>query len=124
MLVLSHTPPPHPTPILRSKLAETTQIHSCAGGRLISCMDWDARGQRLAVACGAAHTSVGRVALYSTSCQPVVTATYMGLLSQGAPQGSAPIDDVKFHGHYERGALLAVRGAGDRIDTLPLLFAG
>ena len=90
---------------------------------MISCMDWDPRGQRLAVACGPSHPSAGSVVLYATSSQPVhvVFASYMGLVSQGA--GSAPVTDVKFHGRYQRGELLAVRSGSNNIDTIPLLFA-
>ena len=90
---------------------------------MISCVDWDPRAERLAVAYGPAHPSAGNVALYSTTCQPVITASYMGLISQGGKEGGGPVRDVAFHQHYGPGALLAVRGGGDKIDTIPMLFA-
>jgi hypothetical protein len=86
-------------------------------------MDWDPRGERLAIACGPAHPSSGRVALYSTSCQMVVNANFMGMMSQGDQDYAAAVTDVKFHGHYDRGGLLALRSGGNEIDTVPLIYS-
>ena len=86
-------------------------------------MDWDPRAERLAVAYGPTHPSAGGVALYSTVCQPVIIASFMGLVSQGERESVGPVCDVAFHQRYGRGALLAVRSEGDKIDTIPMLFA-
>ncbi len=90
-----------------------------SAGNIISCMDWDIRGNRLALGFGKDHTDTGELALYSTTCQPVVSAQLIGKISTGADQ---PIQALKFHRKYQAGALLAIMSQSRQISIVPLLY--
>ena len=83
-------------------------------------MDWDVRGDRLAIGFGGDHPDAGKVALYSTICQPVVSTQLIGKLSSG--NSDKPVQAVNFHAKYSRGALLAIVSCSKQVCILPLLY--
>lgn len=81
-------------------------------------MDWDPRGDRLAIAF-ASGSGAGEVAIYSTSCQPVITVRHIGNLSLG--KLSKPTQALSFHQKYSGGSLLALL-SDNQILTIPFLY--
>ena len=96
------------------------EVLQCCAGNAISSMDWDVGGDRLAVGFGGDHPDAGKVGLYSTTCQPVVSAQLIGKISSG--NSDKPVQAVKFHTKYSRGALLAILSCSKQISILPLLY--
>lgn len=90
-------------------------------GDTISNMDWSPEGDRLAVAFGERHADAGDVALYSTSCQPVVSVRLIGNISLGSTK--KPVQALSFHPClFRRGSLLAIMSSRRDISILPLLY--
>ena len=96
------------------------QIFILYAGHAISCMDWDIRGDRLALGFGKDHPDAGKVGLYSTVCQPVISTQLIGKISSGT--NDQPIEALKFHTKYHRGALLAVLSSSKQTSIIPLLY--
>lgn len=94
---------------------------SLDAGRTIGCMAWDPGCDRLAVGFGEAHLDVGQVALYSTSCQPVVSAQFIGNIKVDGSK--EPVKAVKFHSQYSRGALLAILSSSRQTNVVPLFYS-
>mgnify|MGYP001082409994 CR=1 FL=1 len=67
-------------------------------------MAWDPRGQRLAVALGGSHPAAGRVALYDTRCEPLLSARFIGFMrveptagptAQARPRAAAGSEEIE-----------------------------
>lgn len=84
-------------------------------------MKWDPKGDRLAVALGQGSSDGGKVALYSTSCQPVVSVRLIGKISVCAED--TPVQALEFHPKYKGGALLSIVSQSRQIFTVPLLYS-
>jgi hypothetical protein len=50
----------------------------------ISAIAWDPTGSRLAVVLASPHPAAGSVALFATSCSPVITAALIGYVQAGS----------------------------------------
>lgn len=132
--------PMSPRPAPSSPAANGSSRGGGSGSAVVEAMAWDPRAQRLAVAVGGAHPAAGRVALYDTRCDPILSARFIGFISAGPPgegaeaaggstgagassdkASSAPAR-LAFQPSFGQGALLAVRRGGF-IATLPLYFS-